>query len=106
MLAPLFGHDLADQPRVTMRQLSAMRRYDAAPRLGEISGIPTLVVSAEHDRIATPASGRVLASGIPGAVLAEMPDASHGVTMQSADRVNALLLDHLAATDAVRRGAA
>src|SRR4051794_21172268 len=43
-LASLFGHDLADQPPVTMKQLSAMSAYDATARLGELTGLPTLVV--------------------------------------------------------------
>ena len=33
-LAPLFGHDLAEQPPVAMRQLRALRAYDASTRLG------------------------------------------------------------------------
>ncbi|MEO8131824.1 MAG: alpha/beta fold hydrolase, partial [Bryobacteraceae bacterium] len=61
-----FGHDLADQPPVVMKQLSALRAYDATNRLRELSGIPTLVVSAKHDHIAPPDRGRALADGIPG----------------------------------------
>jgi pimeloyl-ACP methyl ester carboxylesterase len=98
-LAPLFGHDLADQPPVAMKQLAAARRYDATPRLGELAAVPTLVVSAAHDRIAPPAGGRAIAAGIPGARYVEIPDASHGVPIHQADRVNALLLDHLAGAE-------
>ena len=96
-LASLFGHDLADQPPVVNPQLAAMRAYDATPRLGELAGLPTLVVSAVHDPIAPPRAGRVLAAGIPGARYVEMPDASHGVPIHRAGEINALLLDHLAA---------
>ena len=78
-------------------QLRAMRAYDATPRLGELTGLPTLVVSAAHDPIAPPAAGRKLASGIAGARLVELAGASHGAPIHSADRINALLLDHLAA---------
>ena len=94
--APLFGHDLADQPAISMKQLSAMNRYDAIPRLGELAGLPTLVVSAERDPIARPEIGRVMAAAIPGAKFVEIPDASHGVTLQKPERINALLLEHLA----------
>jgi pimeloyl-ACP methyl ester carboxylesterase len=97
-LAPLFGHDLADQPPVTGAQLAAMRRYDATPRLGELIGLPTLVVSAAHDPIAPPALGRAIAAGIPGARFVELVDASHGAPIQQADRINALLREHLAAS--------
>ena len=93
--APLFGHDLADQPAVSMKQLSAMGRYDAVPRLHELAGLPTLVVSAEHDRIARPEIGRAVAAAIPGAKFVEIPDASHGVTLHHPHKITALLLDHL-----------
>lgn len=96
-LAPLFGHDLADQPPVTIKQLGAMKRYDAAPRLGELAGLPTLVVSAAHDRIAPVSAGRAIAAGIPGARYIEIPDASHGVTLDQPDRINSLLLEHITA---------
>jgi pimeloyl-ACP methyl ester carboxylesterase len=51
--------------------------------------------------------GRVLA-GIPGSRYVELPDASHGVPIQYPDRINTLLIDHLAAVEAgaesVRKG--
>jgi pimeloyl-ACP methyl ester carboxylesterase len=94
-LAPVFGHDLAVEPAVTMPQLGAMRAYDATRRLSELDGLPALVVSAAHDRIASPAAGRALASGIRGARYVELPHAAHGATIQCAADVNALLLEHL-----------
>ena len=48
LLAPFFGHDLGDQPAVVPAQLKAVRAYDATPRLSELAGLPTRVVSAEH----------------------------------------------------------
>lgn len=98
-LAPFFGHDLGDPAPVTMKQLSAMRAYDATGRLGELAGVPTLVVAAEHDRIAPPVVGRALAAGIPGARYVELADASHGVPITQPERVDSLLLDHFAAAD-------
>jgi pimeloyl-ACP methyl ester carboxylesterase len=98
-LAPLFGHDLADQPPVAMKQLSATGRYDATPRLGELSGLPTLVVSAFHDRIARPEFGRALAAGVPGARYIELADAAHGVPIERPEQINKLLLEHLAQTE-------
>jgi pimeloyl-ACP methyl ester carboxylesterase len=94
-LGPIFGHDLGDEPPITMKQLSAMRAYDATPRLRELAGLPTLVISAAHDRIAAPKSGRTLAAGIESARFVELPDASHGATIQCATEINELLLDHL-----------
>lgn len=98
-LEPLFGHDIADQPPVTMKQLAAMRAYDATSRLGELSGIPTLVVNARHDPIAPPKLGRRLAEGIPDATFVELADASHGVTIHQATRINGMLREHFLKAD-------
>jgi pimeloyl-ACP methyl ester carboxylesterase len=95
-LAAVFGHDLADQPPVVMKQLSAMRSFDALPRLHELAGIPALVVSARWDRIARPALGRALAQAIPGARYLEIDDAAHGVTIQCDRKINDLLATHFA----------
>jgi len=99
-LAPIFGHDLADQPPVAMKQLSAMGRYDATPRLGGLAGLPTLVVSASHDRIARREFGRALATGVPGARYIEIADASHGVPIERPEQINRLLLEHFAQSEA------
>jgi len=98
-LAPIFGHDLADQPPIVGKQLRAMRAADALPRLGELAGMPTLVVSAAYDPIAPPQAGRELASGILGARYVEIPDASHGLPIQFPERVNAMLLEHFRSAD-------
>jgi len=96
-LAPLFGHDLADQPPIVMEQIAAMRRCNLAPRLAELARIPTLVLAAAHDGIAPPALGRALAAGIPGARYVELPDAAHGAPITHAAQVNALLRVHFSA---------
>jgi pimeloyl-ACP methyl ester carboxylesterase len=102
-LAPLFGHDLADQPPVAMKQLAALRAYDARDRLGQVSA-PTLVMSAAHDPIVPPRHGRALARAIEGARYQEFPDASHGLPIQHAARVNELLRAHLRGAEALRGG--
>lgn len=93
-LAPLFGHDLADQPPVVSKQLKAMRAFDATPRLAELAGIPTLVVSAGFDPIAPPRLGKALAGDVPGARFVEFPDESHGLPIRRAGEVNRLLAEH------------
>lgn len=93
-LAPLFGHDLADQPPITGAQLRAMRASDLTPRLSDLAGLPTLVVSGAHDPIAPPQLGRALAAGIPGARYVEFSDASHGLPIQVPGRLNTLLDEH------------
>ena len=98
-MMPLFGYDLARQPWFAMRQLQAMARYDASARWGELADIPSLVVAATHDRIALPAYGRNLATLLNGRYV-EFPDAGHGLPIQAAPGVNALLKEHLATADA------
>jgi pimeloyl-ACP methyl ester carboxylesterase len=93
-LADLFGHDLADQPPIVGSQLKAMRAADATRRLGELKGIPTLVMAAAHDPIAPPQSGRKLAEGIPSAKYVEVADASHGLPITHAELINRSLCDH------------
>lgn len=93
-LAPLFGHDLADHPPVEMKQLAAMKRCDLTPRLGELAGLPTLVMGGEHDLIARPAVVRALAAAIPGARLLELPGAAHGLPIHRAAETNAALAAH------------
>ena len=98
-LAPLFGHDIADQPPIILKQLATMAKYDASARLGQLAAIPTLVASAELDRIALPAFGRELAAAIPGARFVELPGAGHGVPIHAASEVNDLLARHFAAVE-------
>lgn len=98
-LAPLFGHDLADQPPIVMAQLRAMSAHDVTSRLGALAGLPTLVVSADGDRIAPPASGRAIAAGIPGAEYREFSDAAHGLPIHRSDEINALLRRHMMRVD-------
>jgi pimeloyl-ACP methyl ester carboxylesterase len=86
-----------------MRQLRAMARYDASQRLAALARVPTLVVSARHDRIAPPACGRALVAAIPGARYVELPDAGHAAPIQCADELNALLAGHFEAVAAAER---
>ena len=97
-LAPLFGHDLADQPPIVMKQLRATARYDASERLAALGSIPTLVLTAAEDRIARPEYGRALAAAIPGARYEELPGAAHGVTLHDPETVNERLAAHFAAS--------
>jgi pimeloyl-ACP methyl ester carboxylesterase len=93
-LQPLFGHDLADQPPIVMKQLKAMSKFDAGARLNELATIPTLVVSAVEDRIAGRSTGRALATAIPGSRYVEVADAGHGLPIHRAAETNALLDEH------------
>ncbi|MBA4191872.1 MAG: alpha/beta hydrolase [Planctomycetaceae bacterium] len=99
-LAELFGHDLADQPPVVAAQLRALRACDLSDQLAQLASLPTLVVNAAHDPIAPPRAGRALRDGLKGARYVEIPDASHGLPITHAARVNGLLREHFTAVDA------
>ncbi|HEU4936086.1 MAG TPA: alpha/beta hydrolase [Vicinamibacterales bacterium] len=98
-LGNLFGRDLVDHPPIISEQLRAMSGYTALSRVNELSGIPTLVVSAHHDPIAPPVLGKDIASRIRGARYVEFADASHALPIQLAAEVNALLSDHVWAAE-------
>ena len=94
-LNALFGRDLGVSAPIVDEQLKVMGRYDATPQLGRLTGVPTLVVSGRHDPIAPPVFGRAIAAGIGGSRYVEFEDASHALVIQSRDRLNALLREHL-----------
>lgn len=96
-LAPLFGHDLGASPPITDAQLGALSAWDATPRLAELTGLPTLVVSARHDPLSRPEVAAALARAIPGCRHVVLDDLSHGAPVHDPPRVNALLLEHLEA---------
>ena len=93
-LGELFGRDLGDQPPIISEQLRAMSQYSATDRLQELSGIPTLVLSATHDPIARPELGSAIASAIAGSRFIEFSHAGHALPIQCAKEVNTLLLEH------------
>lgn len=96
-LGVIVGHSLADSPPIVMRQLKALKRFDATNRLSALGSLRTLVVSAEHDIIFPPRFGKALASGIPGAKYVEIPGAGHGgpIVVGFAAQFNRLLEQHL-----------
>lgn len=102
-LSGILGHDIADLPPISNEQLAAMGRHDVTRRLGELSGIPTLVISADKDPIARPSSGRSIAAGIAGAKYIEIPGASHSFPILEPARCGNLMLEHLAAAEHKQR---
>ena len=91
----ILGHDVADIPPLAAQQVAAMHAHDVTSRLRELSAIPTLIITGDNDRIARPASGRAIASGIPGSRYMEIPGASHAFPILEAERCAALVLEHL-----------
>lgn len=93
-LASVIGRDLADSPPIMMKQVKALADHDCTAQLHKLSHIPTLVVSAQKDPIALTYFGQLLCLHIRGARYVEIPGASHGVTLQEPQRINALLRNH------------
>jgi len=95
-LEPIFGHDLAVQPKIVMEQLRMARRYDATPRLAELAKMPTLLMFGDEDPIAPPSIGEAIAKGIGTAEFLEFESAAHGLPLRRAEEVNQMLLAHMA----------
>lgn len=75
--------------------------YEAVAQMDQrhlVSGLrlPTLVVSAAHDPLLPPGHGRRLADGILDARFEVVHGAAHLLGVERADRVNELLVEHLA----------
>ena len=98
-LARIFGHDIGDLPPISGRQVAAMQAHDVTSRLGELAGIPTLLISGEKDPIARPASGKAIAAGISGARYIEIAGASHAFPILEVERCAAMIMEHLAAAE-------
>lgn len=94
-LAPLFGRDLAEQPPILLKQAMALRAHDCTPDLHRLANIPTLVVSAELDRVTPAKCGRALAAAIPNATYTEIQGAAHGLPIHSPDILNPLITTHI-----------
>ncbi|HRI67557.1 MAG TPA: alpha/beta hydrolase [Polyangium sp.] len=95
-LTKTFHRQLEDQPDVVPRQIMAMAKDDGRPNLPEVRDIPTLIVSGADDLIAPPIFGEKLHRAIPGSRLEILHREGHAVTIQNAQRINELLLQHLA----------
>ena len=93
-LSALFGRELGSPPNVAMKQVFAMRKFDATPLLPGLQGLPTLVMSSRHDLLAPPSAGRLLAQALLGRYV-ELKDASHAAPIQCPELVNQQLLEHL-----------
>ncbi|MFG1943198.1 4-carboxymuconolactone decarboxylase [Nonomuraea sp. NPDC048826] len=75
----------------------ALARYDVRARLPEIAA-PTLVVAGAEDPATPLEHALTLATGIPGALLAAVPGASHLATVQRPEPTTAAMLRHLSTT--------
>jgi len=82
----------------------AVAAFDLTRRLSEITA-PTLVVAGADDPATPLGDALILATGIPGALLAPIPGAAHLASVQRADAVTPAITHHLSAARAREHGA-
>jgi len=99
-LADNFGEN--PPPRATLlAQIGAVIGHNTRSRLSALEGLPTLIIKPADDLLVPPSGSDALNSLIPGATLRTIQGAGHGLMGQVPDEVNRLLLEHLAAVDAL-----
>ena len=65
------------------RQLGAIAGFDACGRIHQIQ-VPTLILTAELDKLVPPENGRIIKDQIPGAVAKSFADAGHLIHLECA----------------------
>lgn len=91
-----FGRRLDALPPAAVEQLRVLVSTDLRSELGGLD-LPTLVISASHDRIAPPDQGRQLAEVLGGEHV--VVDGGHAVTVQDPGTINRLLYDFVRAQE-------
>jgi pimeloyl-ACP methyl ester carboxylesterase len=82
-------------PLTLYAQMGAIARHDTRSRLGELNGLPTLVVHGLEDNLVPHDRGRELATLIPGARLELVPKCGHLLTTDAEEHVAGAILGHL-----------
>jgi 3-oxoadipate enol-lactonase len=86
---------LAAVPEATYRRaLAALVAFDRRDALGRI-GVPTLVLTGEHDGVAPPGIAQRMAARIAGAECVVLPGAGHLANLETPDEFNRTLLEFL-----------
>jgi 3-oxoadipate enol-lactonase len=93
-----FERRLADStsPITVYAQMGAIAGHDTRSRLGELKGLPTLVVHGLEDNLVPPGRARELAALIPGAQLELIPRCGHLLTTDAEEQVASAIVAHLA----------
>jgi pimeloyl-ACP methyl ester carboxylesterase len=79
---------------VAKAQSLAIRSFSSAFRLWQIQA-PTLVATGTEDQVVPPANSRILASAIPGAQLALVPDLGHRAIWEAPEEISDIVTDFL-----------
>jgi pimeloyl-ACP methyl ester carboxylesterase len=73
------------------RQLGAIAGFDACGRINQIH-VPTLILTAELDKLVPPGNGRLLSNQIPGAVEQSFTDAGHLIHLECAEEFHKMVM--------------
>jgi pimeloyl-ACP methyl ester carboxylesterase len=82
------------RPSVLYGDFLACNDFDISTRLAEIQQ-PTLILCGADDQMTPPRYAQFLASGIPDAELALIPEASHMLMLEQPTQVAKALIDFL-----------
>ena len=82
-------------PITVYAQMGAIAGHDTRSRLGELKGLPTLVVHGLEDNLVPSDRARELAALIPGAKLELIPRCGHLLTTDAEEQVAGAILAHL-----------
>ena len=95
----LFGHDLAEMPVVSYEQLAALRATNLTQQLSQLARLPALNLIGLRDLIVPPRLSREITAQMANCQQVEYPSASHGLPIQLANEVNAVIAEHLLAAE-------
>jgi len=100
-LTRTLNEDLTPRPTAMGRkgQLKAIFGHDTRKRLGELKGLPTVIVKPERDLLIRPKQSELLHRLIPGSSIVRLPEFGHGLVRHAGERLSQPLLDHFAAVD-------
>ena len=82
-------------PMTLYAQMGAIAGHDTRARLGELAGLPTLVVHGIEDGLIPPDRGRELARLVPEARLELIPSCGHLLTTDAEEQTASAILTHL-----------
>jgi pimeloyl-ACP methyl ester carboxylesterase len=82
-------------PLTIYAQMGAITRHDTRARLGELAGLPTLVLHGLEDALVPPDRARELAELIPGSRLVLVPSCGHVLATDAEEETAMPILEHL-----------
>jgi pimeloyl-ACP methyl ester carboxylesterase len=85
----------ATSPLTVYAQMGAIGGHDTRLRIGELDGLPTLVLHGLEDSLVPPKRGRELAELIPGAQLVLIPSCGHLLSTDAEEETASAILEHL-----------